>query len=161
MPTVVNSRSASPDFSKIAPIKTKNIIARSVKSDIVPNQRLGSSLIQFMLNMPNAQPINMKTKAVPANENATGYPYRISTKNSMNITIASHSNPIVTPFRVTRAGKETQPATDQQPVVADSNRLARPLLDPQSLLVFRQLFYLFLLTSQHCVKFDQLGDRLQ
>jgi len=73
----------------MAPIKTKYIIARRVKFDIVPNQRLGSANKRREPKSPSTRPITMKTMAVPANENATGYPYRIRMKKKTNMTIAS------------------------------------------------------------------------
>ena len=66
-----NNRSATPDFSRIAPISTKNGTARSVWSDNVGNHRDGMRLIALGSNSPVRSPMNEKNNAVPAKQNAT------------------------------------------------------------------------------------------
>ena len=72
MPIVSNNSSASPDFSKTEPKKTKKGIASRVKLDIVPNQIFGNNSNRLGLKSPTMIPIKPKTIAVPAKEKATG-----------------------------------------------------------------------------------------
>lgn len=72
IPMVSRSISASPDFSNMAPMKTKKGMARRVKSDMLPNQRLGMRRSMLRSNAPKARPIAPKMMAVPAKEKATG-----------------------------------------------------------------------------------------
>lgn len=83
-----------PDFSKIAPRKTKKGIASNVKSLIVPNQRFGIRRMRLKSNASTERPISPKTIAAPAKENATGYPDIKMKKNPTNMATASHSYPI-------------------------------------------------------------------
>ena len=64
---------ATADFSKIAPMNTKNGIARNVKlAALSANQRLNNPFSCWGSMSPCAQPIRKNTVAVPANVNATG-----------------------------------------------------------------------------------------
>ena len=72
IPIVSSKSSAKPDFSKIAPKKTKDGIASKVKLPIVPNQLFGNNKSRLGSKAPTIQPINPNTSPVPAKEKATG-----------------------------------------------------------------------------------------
>ncbi len=97
-PIVVSRRSASPDFSKIAPMNTKNGIASSVKlAALSANQRLNSPFSCCGSMSPCAHPIRKNAVAVPANVNATGYPIMMMNMNRPSMISARTSGSITCP----------------------------------------------------------------
>ena len=71
IPMALRSRSARPDRSRMAPIKTKNGTANNVESDTAPNHRPGRTFSAPGSNVLVRSPMNENSRAVAANENAT------------------------------------------------------------------------------------------
>ena len=72
-------------------MKTKKGTASRVKLSTALNHRLNRMMNRLKSNWPVRMPIAPNTMAVPANENATGYPASNNTRNTANMKMASHS----------------------------------------------------------------------